>query len=93
MEAEQTSWLQGQNVAITNSDGKYVWHHKPAAKVLALFLGRGGTGAGFTDKVSALGAYFHTACFHFVHAFSYTRSLSPPPPCPLNDDINNTTLK
>jgi len=33
MEAEQTSWLQGQNVAITNSDGKYVWHHKPAAKV------------------------------------------------------------
>ena len=53
MEAEQTAWLQTQGVAITDSHGKYDWHQKPSAKVVALFQGRGMSTAGFTDRVTA----------------------------------------
>ena len=69
MEAEQTSWLQGQGVAITNSDSKYTWNHKPTAKVLALFQGRGGAGAGFIDRVTtedgAVGVILDTTSLYY----------------------------
>ena len=69
MEAEQTSWLQGQGVAITNSESKYTWHIKPSAKVVALFLGRGGAGAGFTETVSsedgAIGVILDITSFYY----------------------------
>ena len=51
MVAEQTSWLQGENVAITDSDAKYTWYKDVSSKVTALYTGRGGTGNGFTTSV------------------------------------------
>lgn len=55
MEAEQTSYLQnhgGKGVAITDSSQKYVWHNNIPATVTALYLGRGGATAGFTENVT-----------------------------------------
>jgi alanyl-tRNA synthetase len=52
MEAEQTAWLQSNQVAPTDSSAKYVWHHNPEAQVVAVFKGRGGSTAGFFDSAS-----------------------------------------
>lgn len=52
MQAEQTSWLLERNIPLTDSDSKYEWHIQPTATVVALFTGRGGSGAGFVDSVS-----------------------------------------
>ena len=52
MQAEQTAWLQGQGIAATDSSEKYAQHAGgQQATVLALFLGRGGSTAGFTDTI------------------------------------------
>lgn len=51
MEAEQTAWLQGHNVPQTDSEAKYVWYENPAAKVLAVFTGRGGADSGLVERV------------------------------------------
>jgi alanyl-tRNA synthetase len=56
MESEQTAWLQSSGVPITDSAGKYTWHHTPSAKVLAIYLGRGGQTAGFVDTLEASNA-------------------------------------
>ncbi|GAB5031596.1 alanine-trna ligase [Nannochloropsis oceanica] len=55
LEAEQTAWLQSRGVEMTDSSLKYVWHHEPSAKVLALYKGKGSTqdGVGFVDEVTA----------------------------------------
>jgi alanyl-tRNA synthetase len=70
LEAEQTSWLQTHGVDVTDSSLKYVWHHEPAARVVALFLGRGETpdGVGFVERVSsedgAVGIILDTTSFY-----------------------------
>lgn len=53
LEAEQTSWLSNQNISTTDSSDKYIWHISPSAKVEAIFVGRGGQGAGFVDSGSS----------------------------------------
>ncbi len=55
LEAEQTAWLQSHGVEMTDSSLKYVWHHEPSARVVALYKGKGQTddGVGFVDQVSA----------------------------------------
>jgi len=52
MVAEQTSWLQGQGIAITDTDAKYIWHQDVSSTVTALYTGRGGEGNGFATSVS-----------------------------------------
>ena len=52
MEAEQTAWLQSQNINATDSSFKYQWDINHATEIEALFEGRGGSGAGFTSTVS-----------------------------------------
>lgn len=55
LEAEQTAWLQSHGVEMTDSSLKYVWHHEPSARVVALYKGKGQTedGVGFVEEVSA----------------------------------------
>jgi alanyl-tRNA synthetase len=55
LEAEQTAWLQSHGVEMTDSSLKYVWHHEPSARVVALYKGKGQTedGVGFVEQVSA----------------------------------------
>jgi len=55
LEAEQTAWLQSRGIEMTDSSLKYVWHHEPSARVLALYKGKGSTedGVGFVDEVTA----------------------------------------
>lgn len=53
MEAEQTSWLQKQNIVATDSSSKYTWNYSPSAKIVALYQGRGGQTAGFVDSISS----------------------------------------
>lgn len=52
MVAEQTSWLQGNGIAITDTDAKYVWNQDVSSTVTALYTGRGGEGNGFATSVS-----------------------------------------
>ena len=52
MEAEQTSWLQTQNIKQTDSSSKYQWEIELEANVVACFHGRGLAGAGFETKGS-----------------------------------------
>lgn len=47
LEAEETNWLADHRVSPTYDEHKYIWHHKPVAKVMALFLGR--SAGGFVD--------------------------------------------
>jgi len=54
MQAEQTSCLLDRNVPQTDSEGKYTWHCKPTASVVALFTGRGGSTAGFIDSAASV---------------------------------------
>jgi alanyl-tRNA synthetase len=49
MEAEQTAWLQSNQIAATDSTAKYAWHASPECKVVAVFKGRGGATAGFFE--------------------------------------------
>lgn len=69
MEAEQTAWLQKNGVDITDSSSKYEWNHKPVAKVVALFQGRGLSTAGFTDEVTvadgAVGVVLDCTSFYY----------------------------
>jgi alanyl-tRNA synthetase len=69
MEAEQTAWLLNQGIAATDSSDKYLWHHTPSAKVVALFLGRGSATAGFTDKITsadgAVGVILDKTSFYY----------------------------
>ncbi len=55
LEAEQTAWLQSRGVEMTDSSLKYVWHHEPSARIVALFKGKGQTedGVGFVEEVTA----------------------------------------
>mmetsp|Transcript_14718 Transcript_14718/g.32206 ORF Transcript_14718/g.32206 Transcript_14718/m.32206 type:complete len:1030 (-) Transcript_14718:4-3093(-) len=53
MEAEQTAHLANQGLAPTDSESKYLWDVAPSATVLAVFQGRGGVGAGFSEGCSA----------------------------------------
>eukprot|EP01041_Mallomonas_annulata_P001725 gene1725-3341_t len=53
MEAEQTAWLAAQGIETTDSSSKYTWNNIHNTRVVALFQGRGGSGAGFTDVASA----------------------------------------
>ena len=46
MQAEQTSWLQDNGIAITDADDKYIWNTNVDANVSAIFTGRGQQGAG-----------------------------------------------
>lgn len=41
MEAEQTAALAAKSIPATDQEGKYVWHHQPAAKIVALYGGKG----------------------------------------------------
>lgn len=50
LEAEQTAWLQSRGVEITDSSLKYVWHHEPSARVMALYKGKA---VGFVEEVTA----------------------------------------
>jgi alanyl-tRNA synthetase len=52
LEAEQTSWLSSNNIAITDSSSKYEWNIAPKVHVVAIFHGRGGSGSGFETKAS-----------------------------------------
>ena len=69
MEAEQTSWLQNHNIAGTDSSSKYTWNQNPAAKVVALYMGRGGQTAGFVDSISSadgiVGVIVDTTSFYY----------------------------
>jgi len=51
--AAQTAALADAGVPKTDSDAKYVWNERPRAKVLALYVGRGGgpKGDGFVARV------------------------------------------
>mmetsp|Transcript_21570 Transcript_21570/g.29691 ORF Transcript_21570/g.29691 Transcript_21570/m.29691 type:complete len:985 (+) Transcript_21570:57-3011(+) len=53
MAAEQTSHLQVAGVSPTESDLKYQWNNVPTATIKALYVGRGGSTAGFVDSVTA----------------------------------------
>lgn len=53
MEAEQTAWLSGQGIAVTDTSSKYTWRNDPVSKIVALFKGRGGSSTGFCDSISA----------------------------------------
>lgn len=53
LEAEQTAWLQNNNIPTTESDLKYTWHCAPTAKVLAVFTGRGQQGTGFEASAAS----------------------------------------
>lgn len=53
MEAEQTAWLASNNVSTTDSSLKYTWHCSPEATVVAVFQGRGGDTAGFSEEGTA----------------------------------------
>jgi alanyl-tRNA synthetase len=52
MEAEQTAWLLNSGVAVTDTSNKYVWNQTHAARVLAIFTGRGGGTAGFVNSAT-----------------------------------------
>mmetsp|Transcript_41057 Transcript_41057/g.41939 ORF Transcript_41057/g.41939 Transcript_41057/m.41939 type:complete len:1015 (+) Transcript_41057:17-3061(+) len=52
MEAEQTAWLQSKGIETTDSSAKYIWNQKLTSRIVALFEGRGGAGAGFRDSIS-----------------------------------------
>ena len=41
MEAEQTAYLSNSNIAVTDTNSKYVWNNNPKAKIVALYVGRG----------------------------------------------------
>ncbi|KAH8094258.1 hypothetical protein JL720_4251 [Aureococcus anophagefferens] len=51
--AEQTAALAAAGAPKTESEGKYVWNARPAAKVVALYVGKGGgpRGDGLVDAV------------------------------------------
>ncbi|KAK7249586.1 alanyl-tRNA synthetase [Aureococcus anophagefferens] len=51
--AEQTAALAAAGAPKTESEGKYVWNARPAAKVVALYVGKGGgpKGDGLVDAV------------------------------------------
>jgi len=51
MVAEQTSWMISRGISATNSDRKYEQVDLPV-KCLAIFNGRGGEGAGFSDTAN-----------------------------------------
>ncbi len=53
MVAEQTAWLISSGVPVTDSSRKYEWNIAPTANVLAIFNGRGGQGAGFSETADA----------------------------------------
>ena len=51
--AEQTAALAAAGAPKTESEGKYVWNARPAAKIVALYVGKGGgpRGDGLVDAV------------------------------------------
>lgn len=53
MAAEQTSYLQGQGIATTDSDFKYTWNISLDARVEAIYFGRAAANSGFASSASS----------------------------------------
>lgn len=52
MEAEQTSWLQTAKIDATDNELKYTWNIQPEATIQAIYIGKGGSSAGFVNEIS-----------------------------------------